>query len=296
MDFKIMTKLGVFTLLSLFSFNLFAGLEMLQIEKMDFSFLAPEGEGKIKKFKFGVDTRRDPPTHVKSFNGSGEGDGNGSGRDFLHDINIKIVNKDIYIESDFSYIVWREAPGFFTKSVKIFTRNLDLFFTKKRNTLTADSLYYDFENSKFKIFKLDLGCSDITPGRRIARRLLDNCLLKSHLNLDKFQFDIQTPELTNFMMEQTNSPVDISFDTVKNFNFIMNKSEFKAKMKVEFGIAHNLEVSGKLKMDFDKQELYIDVYKIKLGLVNVTKAALFALKKAKIQNMKIHKKRIIIQF
>ena len=123
-------------LMFLLSSVAFANLQILEVHDMDLTYLSPEGNGKIGKFKFGVDT------------GAGNKETTDPG-DFLHDIFIKIVGNDIFLESDFSYVVWRDAPDFFTDAEKIMTRDLELYFTLPRNSLKARRLQYDFMKLNF---------------------------------------------------------------------------------------------------------------------------------------------------
>lgn len=261
----------------------FANLQILEVHDMDLTYLKPEGNGKIGKFKFGVDTGAN--------NGSEKDPG-----DFLHDILIKIVGNDIFLESDFSYIVWREAPEFFTDAEKILTRDLELYFTFSRNSLKAARLQYDFTEAKFKLFDLDAFCSDKLRVGGIAQRLLENCLFNSHLILSKLEFNFPKEVVQEVVESSHGNEGVFKIDTVKDFSLFVEKSVFKANFTVDWVVNLNSTVVGKLRPDVDNQKLAVDVDKITLGKINVTKVTLWVLKKANITGLQIDGNTVTINF
>lgn len=263
----------------------FANLQILEVHDMDLTYLKPEGKGKIGKFKFGVDTG----ARNKEFNNKDPGD-------FLHDITIKIIGDDIFLESDFSYIVWRQAPEFFTDAEKILTRDLELFFTYSRNSLKATRLQYDFTEAKFKLFDLDAFCSDKLRVGGIAQRLLENCLFNSHLILSKLEFNFPK-KIVKEVVETTYGDKDAFFiDTVRNFSLFVEKSVFNANFTVDWVVNLNSTISGKLTPDTDNEKLAVEVDKIMLGKINVTQVTLWILKKANITGLEIDGKTVTINF
>lgn len=290
-------KLGIVLLLliSLNAFSASGGLEFLEIQDMNLTYIQPSGRGKIGKFKFGVDVGGDRKNYVeKRITDPGRGD------DFLHDIDIKMINGDMFIESDYSYVVWRDAPSIFMNSQKIKMKNLDFFFTLSRNTVTADELIYHFTEAWFDFKKLDVMCSDKLRSGDIAQRLLENCLFNSHIKMDQLVFNFPK-KVVRMVLEQTypeEAPIRVPVDTIKDFDLTVVKSQVNADFKVRFLTDIKAHFSGKLKPLLDTQKLEINVQKIKLGVVNVTKLTLWILKKVNIHGVAIDtkNKKVTISF
>jgi hypothetical protein len=278
-------------LLMALSFNATAGLQILEVHDFDFTYLNPEGDGTIGKFKFGVDTGAGSKLIANEKKDPG---------DFLHDINIKIIGRDIFVESDFSYIVWRSAPRFFTDTYKFISRDLELYFTYSKNALTAKRLQYDFQNAKFKLFDFDAYCSDKQRAGGIAQRLLNNCLFNSHLIMSKFNFNFpkkiikEVVEASHPQQGQVKGAFKI--ETVRDFKLNIIKSKFESSFTLDWAIALPASVSGMIIPDIEKQVLTIDIDKIKLGKLNVTKLTLLVLKKANIEGLKIEGTKVTIGF
>lgn len=272
-------------LLSILSSVAFANLQILEVHDMDLTYLKPQGNGKIGKFKFGVDTG--------SNNKKTEDPG-----DFLHDIFIKIVGNDIFLESDFSYVVWRDAPGFFTDTEKIIARDLELYFTLPRNSLKAKRLQYDFTEAKFQLFDLNALCSDKQRVGGIAQRLLENCLFNSKLKMSKLVFNFPK-KVVKEVVEHSHKEIyegPFTIDTVRDFDLTVVKSNATATFTVDWAVNLKSSLTGKLTPLIEQKKLKIDVDKIKLGKINVTKLTLWVLSQFKISNLKIEGKTITIGF
>jgi hypothetical protein len=271
-------------LLSILSSIAFANLQILEVHDMDLTYLKPEGNGKIGKFKFGVDTGPNKETEDPG--------------DFLHDIFIKIVGNDIFLESDFSYVVWRDAPGFFTDTEKIITRDLEFYFTLPRNSLKAKRLQYDFSEAKFQLFDLDALCSDKQRVGGIAQRLLENCLFNSHLKMSKLVFNFPK-KVVNEVVERSHGELSegpFTIDTVRDFDLTVVKSNATATFTVDWAVNLKSTLIAKLTPLIEQNKLKIDVDKIKLGKINVTKLTLWVLSQFKISNLKIEGKTVTISF
>jgi hypothetical protein len=263
-----------------------ANLEVLEIENMNLSYLAPKGEGKIQRFRFGVDTGRvgqkvqDPLPP------------------FLTEIHVENQNGDLIFESAHSYVIWREAPHFFTNAVKIFSRKLDLYLTYKKTAIKADMVDYDFVDQRYRLTDLTGTCSSLNAGRQIPWRLVENCFNQAELQIGKVHFKtLQTNFLQSLLLatlQEMNQPEILPIDTLADVKVSLKDKKFSAT--TAFPQVFNLDLLFKSNLDWNSKDkiLTMDVETVKIGIISVKKLFLDQLAKRSFPFLKVEGERIII--
>jgi hypothetical protein len=263
-----------------------ANLEVLEIENLNMSYLAPKGEGKIQRFRFGVDTRR---SNEKS----------SELPPFLSEIHVENQNGDLVFESAHSYIIWREAPHFFTNAVKIFSRKLDLYLTYKKTAIKADMVDYDFVDQRYRLTDLNGTCSSQNAGRQIPWRLVENCFNQADLQIGKVHFKtLKTNLLQSIVLatlQEMNQPEILPIDTLAGVKVTLKDKQFSAI--TSFPQVFNLELLFKSSMDWNSQEkvLTMEVETVKVGIISVKKLFLDQLAKRSFPFLTVEGDKIIIK-
>jgi hypothetical protein len=266
-----------------------ANLEVLEIENMNLSYLAPKGEGKIQRFRFGVDTGRV---------GQKEQQVQDPLPPFLTEIHVENQNGDLIFESAHSYVIWREAPHFFTNAVKIFSRKLDLYLTYKKTAIKADIVDYDFIDQRYRLTDLIGTCSSQNAGRQIPWRLVENCFNQAELQIGKVHFKtLQINFLQSLLLatlQEMNQPEILPIDTLADVKVSLKDKKFSAS--TSFPQVFNLALLFKSNLDWNSKDkiLTMDVETVKIGIISVKKLFLDQLSKRSFPFLKVEGERIII--
>jgi hypothetical protein len=266
-----------------------ANLEVLEIENMNMSYLSPKGEGKIQRFRFGVDTGRV---------GQKENLSSDPLPPFLTEIHVENQNGDLVFESAHSYVIWRKAPQFFTNAVKIFSRKLDLYLTYKRTAIKAAIVDYDFIDQRYRLTDLEGACSSQNAGRQIPWRLVENCFNQADLKIGKVNFKtVETNLIQNLVLvtlQELNQPEVLPIDTLSDLKITLKDKQFSAS--VSFPQVFNLELIFKSQLDWNSNDkiLTMDVETVKIGIISVKKIFLDQLAKRSFPFLKVEGEKIII--
>lgn len=262
-----------------------ANLEVLEIENLNMSYLAPKGEGKIQRFRFGVDTGR---TNDKT----------GELPPFLSEIHVENQSGDLVFESAHSYIIWREAPHFFTNAVKIFSRKLDLYLTYKKTAIKADIVDYDFVDQRYRLSHLDGVCNSQNAGRQIPWRLVENCFNEASLSIALVHFKTVKPSVLDVMMQEyaqeLNQELVFTIDTLSELKIDLKQKRLNASARFPQVLDIGFSFSSSLDWNSQSRILIMDVESVKVGFIPVKKIFMKELAKRSFAFMKVEGDRIII--
>jgi hypothetical protein len=256
---------------------------------MNMSYLAPKGEGKIQRFRFGVDTGRLGENENKTYDPLPP---------FLTEIHVENQNGDLVFESAQSYVIWRKAPQFFTSAVKIFSRKLDLYLTYKKTSIKADMVDYDFIDQRYRLTDLVGVCSSQNAGRQIPWRLVENCFNQADLQIGKVHFKTVQQNLLEAVLlaslAEMNQPEILPIDTLANVKVSLKDKKFSAS--TSFPQVFNVDLNFTANLDWNSKDkiLIMDVETVKVGFISVKKIFLDQLSKRSFPFLKVEGNRIII--
>lgn len=260
-----------------------AGLEILEVKDLDLLFIAPKGEGSIGSFKFGVDTGASKS--IKQTEPE-------PGPQFIHDIFVDVNGKDISFESTSNYVIWRDAPNFFTEATKIATEKLDLFLTYKLTKLSAKKLDYDFPERRFSLFDVSAKCEAKSQGRQIPLRLVENCFNTSSLHVRKLIYKNDSNILEQLVKESVQ--VEFSIDTIESGHLVMKDERLEAWFYLPQALNTKISLESGFKYHKETKELALAIDNVHVGIISVKKLFFKLLRQQNFESMRIEGETIYI--
>lgn len=152
---------------------------------------------------------------------------------------------------------------------------------------SIEEFYTNFGRNQFNIHSLYFECPSLETDP-VASCLKQAALEAQSLTLPNVLSGILYEELLTTEPEEQALKADKSYrPRIKNIKLSIKENNFagSAVMKLLFNVKFN--IYGKLLIDQEQKEIVIKNFTVKKGIIPVTKVVLFALKRMKIESVKI---------